>query len=191
MEESLKKSKPKDHVSPNRQRRANAPNTHDLRERKNSDNLTSETAKLQWMSSSLGLTFLSSWTAAFLFLKSINQSKQNPHLLFCFLTSCTSIVYKCWYVLQWMCIQYLTQIKQHFLDLPWSCWLKKKCWCGRFFPLWLPGKPRGNKITSQSLSMTMAGRYWYTREKWARSEHAQKRRSGTATDHLRGRWTNG
>ena len=38
MDESLKKSKPKDHVSPKRQRRANAPNTHDLRRRNESEN---------------------------------------------------------------------------------------------------------------------------------------------------------
>lgn len=34
MEDSLRKNKPKDHVSPNRKSRANAPNTHDLWKRK-------------------------------------------------------------------------------------------------------------------------------------------------------------
>lgn len=34
MEDSLRKNKPKDHVSPSRQRRANAPNTHDLQKEK-------------------------------------------------------------------------------------------------------------------------------------------------------------
>lgn len=41
MEESFRKSKPKVHVSPSRQRRANAPNTHDLRKNVDNNNLIS------------------------------------------------------------------------------------------------------------------------------------------------------
>lgn len=65
MEESFRKSKPKVHVSPSRQRRANAPNTHDLRKNVDNNNLRSGTAQQQWMSSLFSLMFLFSRTAAF------------------------------------------------------------------------------------------------------------------------------
>lgn len=70
MEDSLRKNKPKDHVSPKRQSRANAPNTHDLRKERTVI-LTSETATLQEISShdplrisGLDNRWLDGWTAA-------------------------------------------------------------------------------------------------------------------------------
>lgn len=124
--------------------------------------LTSETEKVD---------FIFAWFDVSLPLDSslLKIKRKKAHLLFSFQTSFTSggIVFNADTKFQSECALSIWHwVEKYFLGLPWSWWVKR-LQTQQVFPWRLPGKPRGNKITSQSLSMTMAGRYWYTREKWA------------------------
>lgn len=156
MDDSLRKNKPKDHVSPNRQSNTNAPNTHDLRKRRQRD--------INEWNRKVAIDFSCFDVSLLLMDSSLLKKKSRSYFAFALAAAwCINADTKFWNecafgIWHW--------VKRYFLGLPWSCWLKSMQ-TQQVSPWRLPGKPRGNMITFQSVSMTTAIRYRYSREQRA------------------------
>lgn len=122
MEDSLRKNKPKDHVSPKRQSSANAPSTHDLQ--RDEGTALSAGDKPQRVASPLREMLPSFWMAAFKKIKIKNKSPSLAILLLDKLhhaqskNADTKFWNKCAFTI-WH------RVKKYFLGLPLSCRLQR------------------------------------------------------------------